>query len=117
MLGATVGVQYHDRQIRMLADFTRRPARFDSSDPPRERIFWMDDKPDSVKAMMSELQLKTIPWRVIAFFPESLEKQLLEKELQYGKKFGRNNEDQIQDTTFRITFAGSEPRIEVVEQH
>jgi hypothetical protein len=117
MLGALLGVQYESREIRMLTDFMHRPARLDNSPPPRDRIFWMDDKPESVRAMASELQLKVIPWRIIAFFPESLEKQLLEKELAYGKRYGRNNEDQIQDTTFRITFLGSEPQIEVVEQH
>jgi hypothetical protein len=116
-LGALVGVQYENREIRMLADFMHRPARLDNSPPPRDRIFWMDDKPESVRAMANELQLKIVPWRIIAFFPESLEKQLLDKELAYGRLYGRNNEDQIQDTTFRITFLGSEPRIEVVEQH
>ena len=117
MLGALVGVQYENREIRMLADIVHRPARLDNNPPPRDRIFWMDDKPQSVRALANELQLKAIPWRVIAFFPESLEKQLLDKELAYGKLYGRNNEDQIQETIFRITFLGSEPRIEVVEQH
>jgi hypothetical protein len=116
LVGALVGVQYENREIRMLADVMHRPARLDNSPPPRDRIFWMDDKPESVRAMANELQLKIVPWRVIAFFPESLERQLLDKELAYGKLYGRNNEDQIQETIFRITFLGSEPRIEVVEQ-
>ncbi|HLW66033.1 MAG TPA: hypothetical protein VKS79_12050 [Gemmataceae bacterium] len=117
MVGALLGVQYENREIRMLAEFMHRPARLDNNPPPRDRIFWMDDKPESVRAMTSELQLKITPWRFIAFFPESLEKQLLEKELAYGKRYGRNSEDQIQETVFRITFLGNEPRIEVVEQH
>jgi hypothetical protein len=77
----------------------------------------MDDNPDSVRAMTSELQLETRPWRVIAFFPEWVEKKLLERELAYGKSFGRNTEESIRETKFRVEFRGTEPRFTVVEQH
>jgi hypothetical protein len=116
MLGALIGVQYENRQIRMIANLSQRPARLDSSPPPGERIFWLDDKPDSVLAVVNELQLETVPWRVVAYFPESLEKRLLEKELLFGKRFGRDSEEKIESTVFRITFRNGTAQIEVVEQ-
>ncbi|MFL5340833.1 MAG: hypothetical protein ACJ8F7_11855 [Gemmataceae bacterium] len=116
-LKAELGVQARDSTIRMIRDLARRPARLESSRPPAERIFWMDDNPESVQALAAELQIGAAPWRVIAFFPESLEKLLLDKELLYGKAFNRNSEDDIQETKFRVEFRYGQPRISVVEQH
>jgi hypothetical protein len=55
-------------------------------------------------------------WRMIAFFPESLEKQLLEKELLYGKGFGRKSEDEIKETRFRVEIRYGQVKITVAEQ-
>ena len=73
--------------------------------------------PDSVRAMTAELQLSMQPWRVIAFFPEWVEKKLLERELAYGKTYGRNTEESIKETKFRVDFRNGEPRFTVIEQH
>ena len=35
------------------------------------------------------------PWRVIAFFPAAIEDELLRKERAYGKRFGRESEEEI----------------------
>ena len=80
------------------------------------RIFWMDDNPESVRAMATELQLDMRPWRIIAFFPAWVEKKLLERELAYGKSYGRNTEEMIKETKFRVEFRGTEPRFTVIEQ-
>jgi hypothetical protein len=62
-----------------------------------KRIFWVDDKPDSVGALAGALGLPSPP-HFVAFFPETLEKELLDKELRYRNR----PEDQIQETRFRV---------------
>ena len=61
----------------------------------------MDDNAESVKAMSAELGLSTIPWRLIAFFPDKIEDELAQEKL-YGKSYGRETEDDIRETVFRV---------------
>ena len=116
ILKAEMGVQAKDGSTRMVRDLSRRPALLESSRPPAERIFWMDDNAASVRALAEELRIDGELWRMIAFFPESLEKQLLEKELLYGKGFGRKSEDDIKETKFRVEIRYGQAKISVVEQ-
>lgn len=115
-LGVMLGMQEQDKSIRMIRDLSRRPASAERGAAPPDRIFWMDDNPKSVAAMADELQLDFMPWRIVAYFPESIEQQLLQKELAYGKGFGRNSEHEIKETQFRIEFRAGQVRIAVVEQ-
>lgn len=116
-LGVILGVQMQDETIYLIHDLTRRPARPEKGTAVPGRIFWMDDSPDSVRAMTAELQLSLTPWRVIAFFPEWVEKKLLERELAYGKSYGRNSEESIKETKFKVEFRNGEARFTVIEQH
>lgn len=81
------------------------------------RIYWIDDKPRSVHDIMAALRisLPTIPSRFVAFMPEALEKKLFEKERQYVERVlkQRFNEDQIDETTFRVVLTpkGYEPEL------
>lgn len=115
-LGATIGIQHRDGKIQLVKDLSRRPVELQSASKHPERIFWLDDNPQSVAGMTAELQLTETPWRIIAYFPETLENKLLEKELAYGKRFGRNSEEAIRETRFEIRFRGGQARMEVVEQ-
>jgi hypothetical protein len=116
-LGVILGVQTQDESIFIIKDIARRPALAERGAKIEDRIFWMDDNPQSVRAMTEELQLQMQPSRIIAFFPESIEKKLLECELLYGKRFGRTREDMIKETKFRVEFALGQPQFKVVEQH
>jgi hypothetical protein len=116
-MGVILGIQEQDKTIRVIRDLGRRPALAEKADAPADRIFWLDDDPKSVAAMAEELQLRSMPWRIVAFFPESIEQQLLGKELLYGKSFGRNSEEQIKETKFRVEIRYGQVRITVVEQH
>jgi hypothetical protein len=63
-----------------------------------QRIFWIDDKPESVASLSRALALPQPPPHVVAFFPEKLEKELLDKELKYQ----RRKEEDIKETRFRV---------------
>src|SRR5262245_10329167 len=116
-LGVILGVQMQDETIFLIRDLSKRPARPEKGSAVPGRIFWMDDNPESVRAMTEELKLEMRPWRVIAFFPEWVEKKLLERELAYGKSYGRNTEESIKETKFRVDIRNGEPRFTVIEQH
>src|SRR5204863_6575436 len=95
-LKAIIGVQYPDKSIKLITDLRKRPAKLEAGERVPDRIFWMDDAADGVKAMAEELGIKPMPWRLIAFFPASLEEELLRREKAYGKRFGRESEDYFQ---------------------
>lgn len=115
-LGAILGVQHRDKRIELINDLSRRPVSLETATQDPDRIFWMDDHPPSVASLATELQLRKMPWRFIAYFPEALEQRLLERELAYGRSFGRNSEAAIHETKFEVTFRSGQARIEVVEQ-
>src|SRR6266851_3636972 len=56
-LGVILGVQMQDQTIYLIRDLSRRPAVAERGAKVEDRIFWMDDNPQSVGAMTDELQL------------------------------------------------------------
>jgi len=72
-----------------------------------QRIYWIDDKPQSVRDVVAALGLNLVPPppRFIAFMPEELEKKLFEMERAYITRVLRVpfNEDKIEETIFRVT--------------
>ncbi len=115
-MNAIIGVQYPDQSIKLIRDLSRRPARLEAGDRVPDRIFWMDDNADSVRSIASELGIADVPWRVIAFFPASIEEELVRKEHAYGLVYGRESEDQILETVFQVTDHYGDIGISVVRQ-
>lgn len=113
---AIVGFQLADRSIHLITDLRRRPAVLQPTTQIPDRIFWMDDDPESIRTICEELRLSVSPTRVIAFFPESIEEELLRKEQAYGKRFGRVHEDDFVETTFRVTNDYGRIDISVIRQ-
>lgn len=72
-----------------------------------QRIYWIDDKPASVRDVLAALgiNLSPTPARFIAFMPEELEKKLYDMEKAYIERVLRVkfNEDKIEETIFRVT--------------
>jgi hypothetical protein len=94
----------HPDKFWVIRELNQRPASLRNDDLRQiKRIFWIDDRPDSVKALSQVLGLKYTPARVVTFFPESLEKQLLQLELDYK---GAKEED-ILETRFAVRPAGN----------
>jgi len=116
LMKAIVGVQYPDKSIKLIRDPSRRPAVVEAAERVPDRIFWMDDSPDSVRALAAELGIKDSPWRMIAFFPASVEEELLHKEHAFGLVFGRETEDQILETIFQVTDHYGDISISVLRQ-
>jgi hypothetical protein len=95
------GIEY-----RIVRDLSARPAKLLQEDLTQiQRIYWIDDKPQSVRDVMVVLQapLPRPPSHFVAFMPEELEANLLKLEIAYfEKKHKGRGEDDILSTKFRI---------------
>lgn len=112
-LGAILGVPEPGGRYRILRDLRARPARGEIEDLNKiERIFWVDDKPDSVGPLAAALQLNPPPPHIVAFFPRKFEQDLLRLELSYGGL----KEEEIQETRFRVVKVGNTYAPRVVDQ-
>jgi hypothetical protein len=102
-LGAILAVPADDGKFLVIRDLKQRPVKPVEEDIKTiQRIFWVDDRTDSVAPLAKALQLKDTPRFIVAFFPEKLEKELLAKELKFqGKKV-----HEIEETRFRVVPRG-----------
>ena len=76
------------------------------------RIFWMDDDQKSVQGLAEVLKLKDRPSYVVAFFPKTLEDDLLKKELAFANR----KESEIKATRFKVVKKGDAFEPVVVSQ-
>jgi hypothetical protein len=115
-LGAILAIPVKEGErpeYKVVRDLSQRPARLLDEDLSKiKRIFWMDDKPRSVREVLSTLGLPQRPSHFVAFMPHELEQKLLRLE----KGYGGLEEDQIFETKFRIVERGGRFEPEVVEQ-
>jgi hypothetical protein len=103
-LGAILAYPEPNGSYRVLRDLRQRPAKGEIEDLDAiGRIFWRDTKPESVSGLSMALGLPMRPTEFVAFFPETVEKELLEKELRYRNR----REDQIRETRFRVERRGN----------
>jgi hypothetical protein len=101
-------------QYLVIEDLSQRPVQPKKKDLQEiKRIYWIDDKPESVASLSRALGLNPVPSFIVAFFPEELEQELLEKELKYR----RLDEDRIEETRFQVRRKGGGYEPVVVEQH
>ena len=112
-LGAILAVPSpkDSHQYLLIEDLSRRPVEGKVKDLAEiQRIYWIDDRPESVGPLANALGLRPVPHHVVAFFPVELEQKLLKLELNYRNK----GESEIRETKFRIVRAGTsyEPRVE-----
>lgn len=100
-LGAILAIPGPDGEYLLIRDLDRRhrPVQPKKEDITQlNRIYWVDDKAQSVHSLAMALGIRPPPDHVVAFFPPELEKELLEKELKaYGAK-----EDDITETMFKV---------------
>jgi hypothetical protein len=107
-LGAILAIPKSEGEHLVIRDLTREPAQPKAEDLTKlDRIYWIDDKPESVASLARALGIAR-PAYIVAFFPENLEKELLQKE----RAFAGRKEDAIQETRFDIvkTDKGYEPK-------
>jgi hypothetical protein len=111
-LGAILAIPQDDGQFLVIRDLGKRPAAGQIEDISQiNRIYWVDDKPHSVQPLAFALGLQQRPRVIAAFFPEKLEKELLEKE---ARRF-RGPEDEIHETKFQVMARRGSYEPEVIE--
>jgi hypothetical protein len=116
-LGAYLAIPDPDKpaQFRVVRDLSKRPIWGEVEDVSKiKRIFWIDDKPQSVQSLATALGIRPIPSRIVAFFPEELEQKLLKLEHDYR---GLAEAD-VAETRFevRLTKAGKYEPVVVAQQ-
>jgi hypothetical protein len=114
-LGAILAIPGNDGQFRVIRELMKRPLEMHAEDLAKlDRIYWADDKPQSVRSLATALGLAPAPEFFAAFFPGKLEKELLDKELEYLGN--RGTEADIDLTVFRVVRRGDRYEPVVVEQ-
>jgi formylglycine-generating enzyme required for sulfatase activity len=87
----------------VIRDLSGRPPQLLDEDLSKmQRIFWIDNKPQSVASVMHALGLTMEPERFVAFMPQEIEEELLKLE----HNFQGIEEDDIHETVFRIRREG-----------
>jgi hypothetical protein len=101
------------KDYRLVRDLSRRPAQLLKEDLSKiQRIYWIDDKPDSVQQVMATLGLQLMPSHFVAFMPEDLENKLFQLEkARLNKDYPGRTEDDIAETKFKIKRGSYEPEI------
>ncbi|HEY7156648.1 MAG TPA: hypothetical protein VH575_21950, partial [Gemmataceae bacterium] len=105
-LGAILAIpDANGKNYKIIRDLSARPAKLLDEDISQiQRIYWIDDKPESVRDVMAILGVQLQPSHFVAFMPEELEKKLFDLEKAYLKKHhGKRGEDDIIETRFKIT--------------
>lgn len=112
-LGAILAVPQPDKSYIVIRDLSHVPVHGKVEDPNKlNRIFWIDDKRESVAALSHALGIRPQPEFMVAFFPEELEQELLHKELAYRNR----SEDEIRETRFEVRYEGGRYFPVVVDQ-
>ncbi len=112
-LGAILAVPLEGDRFLVIRNLKQRPARGEIENAAAiQRIFWIDDKPESVRSLARALQLGRVPDHIVAFFPDALEEELLRKELAFRNR----REEEIRKTYFRLERRGGRFAPVVVDQ-
>jgi hypothetical protein len=77
-----------------------------------QRIFWVDNRPESVSNLARSLDLKEVPSHIVAFFPPELEDKLAKQEEAFARSRGQGRN--IKETRFRIVFNGRTGKYEPI---
>lgn len=112
-LGAILAIPLEGDRYLVIRDLKQRPVRGNVENAADiQRIFWIDDKPESVRSLAGALRLEQVPARIVAFFPDQLEDELLRKELAFRNR----REEEIRRTYFRLDRRGGRFEPVVVDQ-
>jgi hypothetical protein len=105
-LGAVLAIPVGPERYQVIRDLRPGGKLQDEDLNAIQRIYWIDDKPNSVRDVLQALGLNVspLPPRFIAFMPEELEKKLFDMEKSYVERVlrVRFDEDKIEETTFRV---------------
>jgi hypothetical protein len=114
-LGAILAVPAEgaEGRYRVFHDLEQRPLRGRLTDfAGIDRIYWVDDQPESVASLARALGIDQVPAHIIVLLPRYIENELLRKELAFA---GRDEED-IDETRFEFRQTRRGCEIAVVDQ-
>jgi hypothetical protein len=112
-LGAILAIPAENDGYLVIRDLDEKPVKPKLEDLGKiDRIYWIDDQPRSVEDLAKALGLTPAPTLAVAFFPEAVEKDLLEKELAAF----RGSEDEIRKTVFTVRRRGNRYEPVVTQQ-
>jgi hypothetical protein len=101
-----VAIKEPDGRYRVFRDLeSDRPSSAIEDLSTMQRIFWVDNKPDSVRALSGALGLAQPPPAIAILFPEELENKFLRIELAHAG-LREDQERQIKETRFGILRQG-----------
>jgi len=121
-LGAILAVpvkEGNNPEYKIIRDL-KSPAKLLDEDLSKiNRIYWIDDKPNSVRDVMAALGINMRPSRFVAFMPEKLEGELFHMEKRYVEDVLKRKfiEDNIDETFFEVVPAegGYRPKLQSVK--
>jgi hypothetical protein len=101
-----------NKSYKIIRDLSGRaaPKLLDEDISKIQCIFWIDDRPESVRSLMGALHLNMVPSHFVAFMLRELEERLFQMEKIAA---GGASEDRIQETKFDVvrTARGYEPKV------
>ena len=112
--GAILAIPEGEKRYRVIRDLSRRPATGEVEDLARiHRLYWEDDRPESVAGLARALGIPAPP-AFFALFPPELEEHLADLEkARLDRDFLGRTEDDIAETRFVVVPAadGYEARV------
>jgi len=112
-LGAIVAVPSKEEGHYSVIRDLKKPAPKVEDVTSMNRIFWIDDKPESVRALFQAMN-QPVPSAFVAFFPKDVEDRMLRLELAYTEqKYRTRDENRIQETRFDVIKDGDKYDIKV----
>jgi hypothetical protein len=115
-LGAILAFNTPAGDLVCVKDLARKPVQTEKVDKDElkklNRLFWIDDRRDSVEQLARAMGLDFTPDKVYALFSHEVEKELLRKELAFQNK----KEHEIYETRFQFLMRGSGYEIVVIDQ-
>jgi hypothetical protein len=112
--GAILAVSAGGNRYEVFRDLAKNPVTGKVEDlSSLNRIFWVDDQPDSVRNLARAMGIKAPPF-IVAFFPVELENELVRLERE---KSGGAKEDDIDDTRFEVVRDSNGYRAKCISVH
>jgi hypothetical protein len=113
-LGAILAYNGPDGSLNVVHDLVQRPLKPVVNEDLQKlnRIFWIDDRRETVEQLARAMGLEFVPDKIVALFPYEFEKELLAKELAFRNR----KENDIIETRFQILIRGRGYEVIVMDQ-
>ena len=116
-LGAYIGIPDLNGKLMIVKNLNDRPTKWQyETNSELDRVYWIDNRPESARGIAELLQMDVIPSMFVAFIPRSIEDQLVKVEMEYAAKYKVTKESDIKETQFNVSFRAGKPQFTVKSQ-